>query len=87
MSESEKSPFETLDFPCSFLFRIIARQSDSIVEQCTTLISGFAQIHNISPLPKKKMIRIRIEIQAESSEQIYTIYEALGKLKDVLMVI
>ena len=87
MSEPEKKPFETLDFPCSFLFRIIARQGDTIVEQCTTLVSGFAEIQSISPLPKKKMIRIRIEIQATSAEQIYTIYEALGKIKDVLMVI
>ena len=87
MSKSEKRPFETLDFPCTFLFRIIARQNNRIVEQCTTLISGFAEIQNISPLPQKKLIRIRIEVQVESAEQIYTIYEALGTLDDVLMVI
>ena len=85
--DSKKRPFEILDFPCAFTFRIIARQSDTIVQQCTTSISGFAEIQHVNPLPQKKPIRIRIEIQAQSADQIYTIYEMLGTIEGILMVI
>ena len=84
---STKRPFETLDFPCLFIFRIIARQSDTIVQQCITSISGLAEITGVNPLPQKKMIRIRIEIQAQSADQIYTIYEMLATIQGILMVI
>ena len=87
MSDSEKRPFDSLEFPCLFMFRIIARQSETIVDQCTTLISRLAEVQSITPLPKKKMTRIRIEIQATSADQIYKIYELLGKIEGVLMVI
>jgi putative lipoic acid-binding regulatory protein len=87
MSEPEKRPFDTLEFPCPFMFRIIARQNETIVDQCTTLISGMAEVQSITPLPKNKMMRIRIEIRAESADQIYKIYDLLGKVEDILMVI
>ena len=87
MSESEKRPFDTLEFPCEFIFRIIARQNESIVQQCTTAISGLADIKSITPLPHKKLMRIRIEITATSADQIYTIYDILGKIDGIMMAI
>ena len=84
-----KSFDELLTFPTLFIYRIIAYQSDAIVQDCTdALISVFETIegHKIIPSKSGKFVRIQIAVTALNSAQIYRGYDMLRTVDGIRMV-
>ena len=80
---------ELLTFPTLFVFRIIASDGESIVEECKeSLLKIFDSIQAVESIPSKsgRFARIHIGVMALDASQLYKGYEVLKEVDGIRMV-
>ena len=80
---------ELLTFPTLFVYRIIAHESDDIIELCTNALKNvFDSIQAVESIPSKtgRFTRIHIGVTALDGSQLYKGYEILRGVDGIRMV-
>ena len=80
---------QLLTFPTLFVFRIIAKNKDGIVEECSaSLLEIFSTIEGTKQIPSKsgKYLRIQLVVTALDGAQLYRGYDALKTVEGIRMV-
>jgi len=80
---------ELLTFPTLFIFRIIAKDRENILEDCkAVLMHVFDSIQAVESIPSRtgRFTRIHIGVMALDSNQLYKGYEVLKEIDGIRMV-
>lgn len=80
---------ELLSFPSVFMFRIIAYNMESVVQDCSNvLIDIFGNIEAVEAFPSEshRFLRIHIAVMAIQADQLYKGYDSLKDVEGVRMV-
>ncbi|KOC89415.1 DUF493 family protein YbeD [Winslowiella iniecta] len=81
---------ELLEFPCSFPFKVMGLAQDELVDQVVEVVQRHAPgdyTPEVKPSSKGNYHSVSITITATHIEQIETLYEELGKIEIVRMVL
>ncbi|WP_437612322.1 DUF493 family protein YbeD [Erwinia sp. V71] len=81
---------ELLEFPCSFPFKVMGLAHEDLVDRVVEVVQRHAPgdyTPEVKPSSKGNYHSVSITITATHIEQIETLYEELGKIETVRMVL
>ncbi|WNN45576.1 MULTISPECIES: DUF493 family protein YbeD [Winslowiella] len=81
---------ELLEFPCSFPFKVMGLAHEGLVDQVVEVVQRHAPgdyTPEVKPSSKGNYHSVSITINATHIEQIETLYEELGNIEIVRMVL
>ncbi|CUX97309.1 DUF493 family protein YbeD [Candidatus Hoaglandella endobia] len=81
---------ELLDFPCLFTYKIIGNAQPELVDEVVEVVQRYAPgdySPKVTPSNKGNYYSVSITITATNGEQVKTLYEELGKIYIVRMVL
>lgn len=81
---------ELLEFPCSFTYKVMGTARPELVDQVVEVIQRHAPgdyTPQVKPSSKGNYHAVSITITATHIEQVETLYEELGKIELVRMVL
>lgn len=81
---------ELLEFPCSFTYKVMGAAEPELLDQVVEVVQRHAPgdySPDVKPSSKGNYHSVSITINATHIEQVETLYEELGALKHVKMVL
>lgn len=81
---------ELLEFPCSFTYKVMGTAHPQLVDQVVEVVQRHAPgdyLPDVKPSSKGNYHSVSITITATHIEQVETLYEELGKIELVRMVL
>ncbi|CNE01726.1 proposed lipoate regulatory protein YbeD [Yersinia nurmii] len=81
---------ELLEFPCSFTYKVMGIAEPQLVDQVVEVVQRHAPgdyTPEVKPSSKGNYHSVSITINAEHIDQVETLYEELGKIELVRMVL
>lgn len=81
---------ELLDFPCQFPFKVLGVSHPELADQVISVLQLHAPgdyVPTTKPSAKGNYLSVTVTVTATSKEHLETMYEALGKLELVRVVL
>lgn len=81
---------ELLEFPCSFTFKVMGEAKPELVNNVLSVIQKYAPgdyTPTVKPSSKGNYYSISVTINATDIDQIESLYQALGDIENVRMVL
>lgn len=81
---------ELLEFPCSFTFKVMGDAKPELVNNVLSVIQKYAPgdyTPTVKPSSKGNYYSISVTINATDIDQIESLYQALGDIENVRMVL